>query len=72
MAFELRDPSSDPGKGINFFFFPGFPLFQSVSYPGFIRRPSGGESLGLDRLIGGCRPCRRLVTEYRMMGWDCC
>ena len=37
---------------LRFFFVPVFPLFQSVSCPGFMRRPSGVESLGLNRLSG--------------------
>ena len=37
---------------ISTFFSPGLPLFQGVLCPGFIRQPSGGESLGLNRLSG--------------------
>ena len=29
-----------------------FMLFQGVLCPGYVRRPSGGESLGLNRLSG--------------------
>ena len=34
------------------FFYSRTPLFQGVLCPGIIRRPSGGESLGLNQLSG--------------------